>query len=82
MKPAKKIRCEVIIGVWRRRRVHDLRDSGAADELHDAEHGVAGRAGQHRGDCVAPDVGQNLRSMQRLDFLSGKSAGASNSRMP
>lgn len=60
MKPAKKIRCEVIIGVWRRRRVHDLRDSGAADELHDAEHGVAGRAGQHRGDCAAPDVGAEL----------------------
>lgn len=83
MEPAKKIRCEVIIRVRRRRRVHDLRDGGAADELHGAEHGVAGRAGQHRGDCAAPDVGAELAEhMQRLDFLSGQSTGASNSRMP
>uniref|UniRef100_A0A0E0KA01 AIR12 DOMON domain-containing protein n=1 Tax=Oryza punctata TaxID=4537 RepID=A0A0E0KA01_ORYPU len=29
-----------------------------------------------------PTSGQNLQSMQRLDFLSGQSTGASNSRMP
>ncbi|CAD6342836.1 unnamed protein product [Miscanthus lutarioriparius] len=37
-----------------RRRVHHLRDCGAAGEPHGAEHGVAGWAAQRRGNHAAP----------------------------